>query len=98
MPTQPGRNAITFTVTKPGYEVKSTNYGILLDQTVNIIVNARTEGGKLIQLQAKVTGPSLSKTLGLGSVAGAKIENAKWGSYMFTVPQVFNTTNAQYKF
>ena len=98
VPTQPGRNSIMFTVTKPGYEIKTASYGILLDQTVDVAINAVTHGGKQVPVQAKVSGPSVSKTLALGSATGGKIENAKWGSYKISVPDQFNTENAQYKF
>lgn len=98
VPTQPGRNSITFTVTKPGYEVKTANYGILLDQTVNVGITAVTQGGKQVPVQAKLSGPSVSKTLALGSATGGKIENAKFGAYKISVPDQFNTENAQYKF
>jgi hypothetical protein len=98
VPTQPGRNSIMFTVTKPGYEIKTASYGILLDQTVNVAINAVTQGGKLVPVQSKVSGPSVSKTLALGSATGGKIENTKWGSYKISVPDQFSTENAQYKF
>lgn len=98
VPTQPGKNSITFTVTKPGYEVKSDTYGIVLDQTVNININTRTEGGNSVQLQAKVSGPGGSKALSVKSASGASIENVKWGAYKISVPADLSTSDGRYKF
>lgn len=98
VPTQPGRNSIIFTVTKPGYEMKTASYGILLDQNVNISVNAVTEGGNSVQLSAKVSGPAGTKTLALGSATGVQLQDIKWGPYKISVPEEFATENAQYKF
>lgn len=98
VPTQPGKNSVIFTVTKPGYEVKTATYGVFLETVVDVTVNARTEGGNMVPLQAKVSGPSGSKTLSVKTASGASVENVRWGSYKISVPAEFATPDAKYKF
>jgi hypothetical protein len=98
IPTVPGKNSIMFTVTKPGYEQATASYTILLEQTVTIGVDAKTEGGQPVPLQAKVAGPSGTKTLDIKTNSQSALVDVKWGTYKISVPAEVNTANARFKF
>jgi hypothetical protein len=98
VPGQPGRNTITITATKPGYELKSINYDILLEQTVDVNVYAMTEGGNSVPLQAQLSGSSGTKTLAIAPGLPAKVENIEWGLYRVSVPEQLTTADARYEF
>jgi hypothetical protein len=51
-----------------------------------------------VQLQAKISGPSGSKTLNSGSGAIGQANNLKWGNYKISVPEQFSTADSQYTF
>lgn len=98
VPTMPGRNSITFTVAKPGYQQGTFSSTILLDQTVTFNVGAKTQAGQPVQLQAKVSGPGGTKTLDVKPSSGASMADVKWGTYRITVPAEINASGAKYKF
>jgi hypothetical protein len=99
VPTLPGRNSITIAASKPGYEVKTESSWIQLDQLVDIRVDATTEGGRQIELNAKVTGPSGSRNVAVKATSAAlAFENAKWGTYRISVPDKLTLSDARYEF
>jgi hypothetical protein len=98
VPTSPGKNSITFTVTKPGYQQVTFTSTIQLDQTVTINVDAKTQAGQPVRLQAKLSGPSGTKTLDVKPNSGSSLADVKWGTYKITVPAEINAADAKYKF
>jgi hypothetical protein len=98
VPGQPGRNTITITATKPGYELKSINYDILLEQTIDVNIYAMTEGGNSVPLQAQVSGSSGTKTLNIAPGLPVKVENIEWGLHRVSVPAQLTTADAKYEF
>jgi hypothetical protein len=98
VPTSPGKNSIIFTVTKAGYQQASFTSTINLEQTVTMNINAKTKAGQPVPLQAKISGPSGSKTLDVKSNAGASLANVKWGTYTITVPTQIDSSDSKFKF
>jgi hypothetical protein len=98
VPGQPGRNTITITATKPGYEQKSLSHDIMLEQTVDVNVYAMTEGGNPVPLQAQVSGPTGTKALSINPGLPTAIEDIQWGLHSITVPEQLATADAKYEF
>ena len=99
IPTKPGRNSVTITASKPGYELKTESSWIQLDQLVDIRLDAMTEGGRQVELTAKVTGQSGTKNVAIKAVSSAPaFENAKWGTYKISVPDKLNLSDGRYEF
>jgi hypothetical protein len=97
IPTEPGRNAITVTASKPGYKLTTASYPITLDQTVDVYVAARTEAGKPIAVQAKITGTS-TKTVNVAAGVPSGLDNVKFGTFKISVPDEFAAAGARYTF
>jgi hypothetical protein len=70
----------------------------MMDQTVTINVDAKTQAGHPVLLQAKVSGPSGTTTLDVQPNSGASLADVKWGTYKITVPAEINSSDATYKF
>lgn len=98
VPTQPGKNTILVTASKPGYKLTTASYVTSLEQTVAIYAEAKTEAGKPIGVQAKISGPGGTKTVSVKPGAPAGVDDVKWGTYTISVPGEFSSAGAIYQF
>jgi hypothetical protein len=98
IPTEPGRNAIIITATKPGYKLTTATYPITLEQNVAVYVAAKTEAGKPIAVQAKISTSSSTKTVNVKAGVPSGLDNVKWGTYKTSVPDEFTAPGARYQF
>lgn len=98
IPTEPGRKQIVVTATKPGYKLTTATYSITIDQNVDVYVEAKTEAGKSIPVQAKISTARIAKTINVKAGAPAGLEDVKWGTYKISVPAEFTSAGAMYSF
>lgn len=98
VPTEPGKKQIVVTVNKPGYKLTTVTYPITIEQTVDVYVEAKTEGGKSIAVQAKISGNKISKTINVKAGTPSGLDDAKWGTYRIGMPDEFTSAEAKYSF
>lgn len=91
---RPGANTIEAKVIMPGYKETIAKAGITLNQTVDLVVKAASEGGKDIPAQLKVQAiRAAAKTY----TTQAVFNDAKWGSYTVTALDTKNNSG-EFKF
>ncbi|MCI0558983.1 MAG: hypothetical protein MN733_10845, partial [Nitrososphaera sp.] len=98
VPTLPGSNSIVVRVNKPGYEEETLTSRISLIHTVNVVINAESEGGNEMAAQLKIEGPSGTKNQNTKPGSPIKYDNSNWGVYKITAPPQVKATNAVYNF
>lgn len=98
IPTLPGSNSITVKVSKPGYEQKFVTSRIILDQTINLIVDAQTQGAREIVAPIKIASVGLSKSLTSKPGAPITLMNSRWGTYTLSAQDEIKSADAIYNF
>jgi hypothetical protein len=97
-PSMPGSNTIIVKANKPGYQENQISSRIILDQSVDLTVTAKTEAGNTVPAQLKVTAPKGVKAQTSTPGGPISYQGASWGSYLVNAPPQVSAPNAVYEF
>ena len=97
-PSEPGRNSIIATATKPGYKDAVISASVSLVTTVNVTIKTVSEAEKEFPVKMTIKSPNGRSTPSTAEGKPVEFVDAKFGNYEITLPEEVKTSDGQYQF